>query len=347
MTKIYLNNPDSNGCTLYRTYWPWKRCKDELAAEGIELVAGGSALGVPPTAEHDVLIFGRAPNASEVPLFYFLKKNGKRIVWDLEDNYLRIPENFHCYKVACDTNVAGVLSMTLDIADEVTVITPALGEFVANECKYTAGRITVLPNLIDCEAYPGRRNRRSADHPPRILWAGGNSHGPDLAMIASVFERLVAETNAELHLMGDVGTIPESILSLPPERCIIHGWSSARHYPPALCDLEPDIGLIPVTGTEFDAGKSAIKWMEYTLAGASVVATNFGPYAEAITDGLTGLLVPNTVDAWYEAIWEALTHKHTLQAHAVKAVRDDHSWQSPKRRIWVEYFHRLARIVGH
>jgi glycosyltransferase involved in cell wall biosynthesis len=58
-------------------------------------------------------------------------------------------------------------------------------------------------------------------------------------------------------------------------------------YPKKLKELGWDIGLAPLSETEFNRGKSNIKWMEGTMAGQAMVVSDMPPYA-MIENGKTG-----------------------------------------------------------
>lgn len=345
MVRIFLSAEDNSGVTLYRQYWPWKHCKGPLAEQGIELIAGGPATDIPPSPEDDIYHYGRAPKGNEMPLFYFISKGGRRMLWDLEDNYLAIPLHFKCHEASVQTNTKLVLSMQLDLSDHITVVSEPLKAFVEDFVPSTKGKITVLPNLLDADYFKATRPRVG---PPRILWAGGDSHAPDLKMIEPVFERIVNETDWTIVYMGDPGMVPTRVLKLPTERVLVYGFTNARSFPSVLCDLGADVGLCPLTGTEFDRSKTAIKWMEYSLAGLATVATDFGPYADAMEHGRTGYLLPTTAtpDEWFVAINRAIVHRRELHAAAYAEVMAKHVWQSPEaRQPWIDFYIEQAALI--
>ena len=62
------------------------------------------------------------------------------------------------------------------------------------------------------------------------------------------------------------------------------------------------IGLAPLTDTHFNRSKSAIKAMDYAALGLPTVASDTGPYAGVVRDGVNGLLAANTETAWFNAL---------------------------------------------
>jgi glycosyltransferase involved in cell wall biosynthesis len=63
-----------------------------------------------------------------------------------------------------------------------------------------------------------------------------------------------------------------------------------------------DIGLAPLAETPFNACKSAIKVLEYAALGLASLASDVVAYQGSLADGPGGMLVPNTTEAWYEAL---------------------------------------------
>ena len=103
---------------------------------------------------------------------------------------------------------------------------------------------------------------------------------------------------------------------------------SPQDYPALLNKLRIDVALAPLADYQFNRNRSALKFYEYTAAGAVTVASNFGPFAEAIEDGTTGLLVDNKPESWVRAVGKLIKNdgprlqileaaRATLDAHDV------------------------------
>jgi glycosyltransferase involved in cell wall biosynthesis len=91
--------------------------------------------------------------------------------------------------------------------------------------------------------------------------------------------------------------------------------------------LENPIGVIPLDDSEFSSCKSAVKYFDYSVAGLVTVCSNVTPYKDVIVNGVNGVLVANTTEAWFDAL-NALVVDGALRAdiahRAAKHVRELH-----------------------
>ncbi len=338
--RVWINMPDETGCTYYRQHLPYAKCKDELAARGIDLIAGGIKGNGNPDSSHDAYVLQRATGPMAFTFLHWIKKCERKIAWDLDDDFLAIPEWSPAHKAVREDGSLQSLPVFLDLADAITVTNEHLAGRIEEELDFTKGKLNVLPNLIDAAKYEHRP--RPDRRIPRVLWTGSAFHAADLDLLVPVVERLIAHTEWEIVFVGDM---PAVLRGFPEHRVWQTVGAQIRYYPRLLCDIAADVALVPVTGSTFDASKSAIKWMECTLAGSAVVATDFGPYAAAIEHERTGLLVslPNDPDAWVTAILKAFVSRRELQAAAQEEVLAKHSWQSPEaRQKWIDFFVRIT-----
>lgn len=73
----------------------------------------------------------------------------------------------------------------------------------------------------------------------------------------------------------------------------------------ALCFLKTrgwDIGLAPLIDNEFNASKQATKFRDYAWCGAAIIASDVPTYRRTMINGIHGLLVENTSEAWVKAM---------------------------------------------
>jgi glycosyltransferase involved in cell wall biosynthesis len=143
-----------------------------------------------------------------------------------------------------------------------------------------------------------RRARRPG--PVRIgYFSGTTTHDDDWRFVepavAEVMERHPA---VELWLGGHLPDTP-ALARFGPRvvRLPFQAWTA---LPGVLRDL--DVNLAPLEpGAVFNEAKSAIKWLEAALCATPTLASPTTPFAQAITDGVDGL-VAATPEAWVEAL---------------------------------------------
>ena len=92
-------------------------------------------------------------------------------------------------------------------------------------------------------------------------------------------------------------------LNVPPEMADLFDWKSEREmeWAAILQLLETrgwDIGMAPLENTEFNASKQATKFRDYAWADLAMICSRVPTYERVIIDGIHGLLVDNTEEAW-------------------------------------------------
>lgn len=265
--RLFVNRPHDNGCVYYRHTLPLRHLARNLAPLGI-LVDYRRRLDL--GVRYDALVFARWIDAEYIPIVLDLKRQGRVICWDLDDDLLGLDRHEPDRRDEAALRIRG-LELCLDLADVITVSTPHLAGRVGRPSK-----TFVLPNLIDF-----------ADHPmepyqfrePTILYAASPSHRADAELL-----RPLHRATRRTHRWVWYGIRPEWIGAadtwIP--------WSRVADYPRVLRMVRPSVCVAPLAVDEFNLSKSAIKVWESAAAGASVLATRYGPYA----DSAAGLVEP-------------------------------------------------------
>jgi tetratricopeptide (TPR) repeat protein len=139
-----------------------------------------------------------------------------------------------------------------------------------------ANRLTAVPPLVD--------------PPPRPLtvgWAGSIGHFADWYHVAPLLQKwLEAHPDVHLHVMS--GEAARSFIRLPPERYHFRPGGSLADYLHFLGRL--DVGLAPLLPSDFNRGRSDVKFLEYAACGVVGIYADLEPYQGSVKDGETGLL---------------------------------------------------------
>ncbi|MDJ0933209.1 hypothetical protein [Breoghania sp.] len=98
--------------------------------------------------------------------------------------------------------------------------------------------------------------------------------------------------------------------------------------------------------TPFNRGRSINKVIEHAMLGAVGLYSEEWCFANEIRDGETGLLAPNEVGAWVDAILAAISDPQGLRAmqnkaRAAAAILND---PPPQRRFWSERLGSEMRV---
>lgn len=259
-------------------------------------------------------------DASAAAIFYHAQKHGKKVIVDVDDNYLDVPESNLLYgKFKKGKKDRAYLSAILSLADVLTVSTEPLKERLYNHIKEVHGiekPIYVIPNANYIEDW----NYPTVDKPVdkfTIGYTGSNSHHDDIQMVLPAIKRIMAKySEVHFEMLGAIG-INEIKKYLQGYRftddmlnrmAMVGATPTFKEYPEHLSKQPWDVGICPLVDTLFTRSKSHIKWIEYSMYKIPVIASKVYPYyfpladgKDTIRDGETGLLV-KTEDEWFDAI---------------------------------------------
>lgn len=246
---------------------------------------------------------GEATQAMQI---YFRNKYKKKLVYDIDDNYLDVPESNPVHEKFKKTKRdRAILSTSFFFADALTVSTEPLRERLLDHFKTIHGvdkEIFIVPNMNDTKDW----NFAPAEkHTDRIVigYSGSNSHQDDLLVVLPAINKLM--TKYKTLWFEIIGAIDKSKLDH-----YFSGFDKANldrvamrpatatfwEYPEYLSQQKWDIGIAPLVDTNFTRCKSHIKWLEYSMYKIPTVASRVYPYfmelegRQTIIDDVTGLL---------------------------------------------------------
>lgn len=264
----------------------------------------------------------------------------KPVVVDIDDDYLNIRKDNPAFDDYAELKGGRYfLGAMLQLSTGLAVSTEPLSGLYASFNK----NIDVLPNCNDVDDWNYPRKVHS-DGKIRIGYAGGNAHGDDIKLVIEPIARILDENpNVLFQIMGAVtaleakgiGAAMNMIASrdVTSQIQITGGTLAWREYPELLMSMGWDIGIAPLVDDKFNRSKSHIKWMEYSMMGAAVIASPVYPYKESIQDvdtivhGQTGLFA-NSSQEWYESLSNLIkdeSYRKELAKKAYKYIRQN--WQ--------------------
>lgn len=229
--------------------------------------------------------------------------NRPKLVFELDDNLWDIDyRSAKAHEFFNETGVVDNLNANIKVADEVTVTTEALASLV----RPLNPNVHVIPNYLPAWLLAHQRPR-SAD---RIVigWGGSNTHAMDLAEVGPQLRRYLdrAPAHVELHVMGEPKPPPRrrgvirphtpwtEQYKLPEDRIRWTGWQQS--VPDYWRAIDYDVMLAPLRPHPFNHSKSPLRVLEAAMLGIPVIATDYGPYAEFVDHGVTGLLAKTDHD---------------------------------------------------
>lgn len=212
-----------------------------------------------------------------------LARSGVPFVFDFDDavwvRYVSQANSYLSY-----LRFPGKTATLCRLARQVMAGNPYLRDYAA---RYNS-QVTVVPSTVDTERYrpvPQRNPRR-----PVIGWTGSYSTARYLALVRPALERLRRRWDFRIVLVGGEG------FELAGVEVEHRPWRSATEVQD-LSDI--DIGIMPLSDTEWERGKCGLKALQYMALGIPTVASPVGVNSQIVVHAVNGLL------AGADAEWEA------------------------------------------
>lgn len=293
-------------------------------ARACELRTGSSIAPEPEDvawADSIVLVRGAAP--SERRLLVEAHRLGKRVATYLDDDLERVPGSARSGYFFTSDEVRANVAFIVREADDVLVCSDRLREELADRHGRSPVRILQPrpPRL------PGESVPRPGQEPVRIGFLGSVDHGPYLdELLGDVLRRVKQEhggavdfvfCGAEPSVAEDLGARRE------PFQADFPTWRRRAR------ELGIAIGLAPLPASEFHRFKYWNKYLEYGSLGVAGIYSDVPPNADVVRHGATGLLCPNSPEAWHAAILELVAKKALRERIAHAAYLDVESRFAP------------------
>lgn len=220
-----------------------------------------------------------------------VKKDRPRTIYELDDDLWNIDHTnvkaFKWFVGGIDDkgehhNVQVNIARSVALSDYVTCTTEPLAEIL----RQFNPNVHIIPNYIPRWVLEWERPRRDE---LTIGWGGSSTHGMDWEAEGPQIKRFLKRSGMPFRLVG--GTLQQAQLQmgLPVDQVSATGWiPSVEDY---WKTVDFDIGVIPLKPHLFNQSKSHLKFLENSALGIPTVASDAGPYTEAIEHGKTGFLV--------------------------------------------------------
>lgn len=137
-------------------------------------------------------------------------------------------------------------------------------------------QLSEIPPLVPC---PQR--------PLTIGWGGSPGHFADWYEVTPLVQRWL-EAHPDVHVAVMTNEFAKPFLQLPTNRYHFTPFGSLAAYVQFLPRL--DIGLAPLLPTDYNRGRSDVKFLEYASHGVAGVYADLEPYRDSVRPGETGLM---------------------------------------------------------
>jgi len=158
--------------------------------------------------------------------------------------------------------------------------------------KAGAGRVEIIPTVVDLDRYVNLRHNRSDKGPmPCIGWIGQRASAMNLMKYKEVFLRLSDEGRACFSAVG----IDAQSLGLPMKSVEWREETEVEN----IADF--DIGIMPLVDAPFERGKCGYKLIQYMACALPVVASPVGVNSDIVEHGINGFLA-DTAGEWERSL---------------------------------------------
>jgi glycosyltransferase involved in cell wall biosynthesis len=263
----------------------------------------------------DVLVLSRCSAGSTLVLAAAARHRGVPTIYHLDDDLLLVPRELGGSKSAVYNDPARRLRMRrlIEDADLVYCSTPAL----ARRMTRLKLRREPFAGTLYCSVTSPMAPYRPR-FPMTIGYMGTAGHAHDLEAIVPALSLILSSySDVAFELLGTVA-MPPLLAKLFPRR--------VRHRPGVpdydaflvhLRDLGWAVALAPLAPSPFNAAKADTKFVEYTMAGMPVVASDTAVYRNIAANG-AGLLATNALE-WSNAISRLLTKENVAADQVARA----------------------------
>lgn len=246
--------------------------------------------------QYDIISFQRVIDPLVVETMKTLKKNGKIILHEIDDNLLKVEPTNPAYKFYQRGGVPYKNFIeACKVCDYMTVTTDYLKNVYHKELSIDSDKIVVFENAMDFDhpQFKFNLNRRNELPLDKVVigWFGGSSHLNDLeSLIEPIKQTLIKHPQTIFAFCSDPQMFiltfyrtqwfqenKDRWIIIPPEQGFFVRYKNIM----SMCD----IGLAVVSKSEFNKSKSFLKIMEYGMWKIPTIATNLECYTDFLNYG--------------------------------------------------------------
>jgi hypothetical protein len=231
----------------------------------------------------------------------YLNRRGFRYAYTLDDNFWELtPEvDVHLAPFYNHPAVHATLDQFIRGAVVVIVWSERMRRYVSE--RFPGARVEFVQCGVDVAQVDAMRPAKQVANDGVVRIGYPSSRRTTVApLLTSVVSELGAKYRDRVQFEF-VGWMPET-LEGAPHVTLTPQIAEYDEYLQFVLSRAWDIGLAPLIGLPFEGFKTDVKYREYATFGVPGVYSRVSPYAEAVDDGRTGILVDNDVRSWIAAL---------------------------------------------
>jgi glycosyltransferase involved in cell wall biosynthesis/2-polyprenyl-3-methyl-5-hydroxy-6-metoxy-1,4-benzoquinol methylase len=285
----------------------------------------------------DIFIFQRDAGEYVFSLIKFLKSNGKKIVFEIDDLLINLPSFLSHHADALLENKEYLIE-SLKLSDVVTVTTSRL----AKEISIYNKNIHCIPS--GSEGLPSLVAKHYKVPSEEVTLIVASSDKVLIDFIIPALKLIQEKFSIQIIAIGPPGEYLENA-NLNIKKIKNMSYFDFKKF---IASLDNGIGLIPLDDSLFSSCKSPIKYFDYSVAGIPSICSNVPPYIDYVINEKNGVLVENTTESWFAAI-ESLVLSHSMRTEiaesSINYVRNSYGWEAAAE-AWQKVISSLMQDIS-
>lgn len=343
---------EPNGCAWYRCALPQKELNKYEWQTGIGMPGWNEEHGFGLLIEGDRAVHGWDIIVLKLVMLETVAEKiktaqamGQKIVVDIDDWFEGLDEANMAHKTTDPKNNPKNnrehYQYIIDHADALITSTPFLYDWYKNVKKNK--NVFMVRNGIDLDRWNPRKDH--AGWLPTVGWVGATPwRSRDLETMQPFFARFMEKNRLTFHHSGHVNNAAYASKQIglhQVTKVTREGMQPISRYPSLFRKI--DIGLVPLSGVQFNDAKSGIKGLEYSAAGVPWIASDSPEYALLSDLGIGR--VANSPEAW-EAHLEALLDPRVRKEDIERNFDNIRTYQTMEVRghEWNEVMHQILEL---
>jgi glycosyltransferase involved in cell wall biosynthesis len=243
-----------------------------------------------------VIVFCRYSGPAYQPILDWAQRGRVPVIYHIDDDLLAVPRDIGERKFAVHNAPARLdtVKTLINSADLVYASTEPLK-------KRLLGYFPQLPVTAGKIYCSGKALRKPARGPTRkVGYMASADHAHNLEMVLPAVEQLLERNpHLQFELFGSI-PLPEQLKRFGDRVLTTPAVANYEAFLEDFAAREWDVGICPLTPIDFNMMKANTKWVEYSSAGAAVVASRGTVYDDCCAGGC-GILAEG-VEEWFSAL---------------------------------------------
>jgi hypothetical protein len=246
------------------------------------------------------VIFLRSVEPSAYQVLEWAQERGKRIIYVIDDNFFEVPEVDGIYEYYSDPTRLEVFDKFLRNSHVIKTNSPYFADWI---------RMNYNPNVVCFPASVDFAWIEQDGKPERldgqiVIGYQGTTKDVDFAPVVPAILQIANDYAGRVRFEF-FGYMPQELIGMPWVSHVGYNFdyrTFARHF----YQTTWDIGLAPLADNLFNNCKTNNKFREYASNWIPGIYSESPVYSSCVVHGDTGLLVPQTVEGWYEGMKELI-----------------------------------------